>query len=588
MKGEYGRQNHTRTFMKQNIRIYKFMAAMLAGTMLMMPIGAFANEIIDYSVDRDSVLTVKGKLDLEYPNVLVNFWMSKDGKIVCARQSKTNSQGEYIFTINMSSFDAGGAYSMQTVGQTEDIAKRDFTFYSAEELEKMYKDLFEHKSDKTYIADKLEGDYFGKFLFVNGDFKNVISEEKAEDTSSVISNELSKQENFSQSDVINALNFAATAKTIEAAADSDAICGYFTDDTKLEVLGLKNNKILEIFKANLEADSKSASDDKKDSIKYERYKELAENIINFNYTYASLEEFVDKTEDALVITDIKRCKGTKAVLDMINLYSGKTDKLDSSDFDGDVDVIKNIISKLENNKITTVKEIQSLLDAGGKSTDKSDSGSGGKRRTGGGSGSGFVSMPDKVINDLPNVTPDIKNFTDMAGYEWAENSVNHMAELGMLNGYSNDIFAPGENVTRAQFAKMMCSLFGIKEAALPVPFEDVEQGRWYTGYIAALYDAGYIKGTSESTFGTEDDISRQDAFTIIFSVLKDKDLIDIESSSADFADWEKVAEYAKSAIATLSDMGLVQGDGGNVAPENNMTRAEGAVIMHKVYERVIQ
>ena len=71
-------------------------------------------------------------------------------------------------------------------------------------------------------------------------------------------------------------------------------------------------------------------------------------------------------------------------------------------------------------------------------------------------------------------------------------------------------------------------------------FADVESDSWYCGYVAALYGAGYINGVDGNHFGTGRYISRQDAFSIIYRIMKDKGYVKNDTSAADFFDWDSL------------------------------------------------
>ena len=56
-----------------------------------------------------------------------------------------------------------------------------------------------------------------------------------------------------------------------------------------------------------------------------------------------------------------------------------------------------------------------------------------------------------------------------------------------------------------------------------------------------------------------------------------------ESDLTAFSDAAQVSAYARSAVAALVRLGVVQGDeAGRLNPGSNITRAEMAVILHRV------
>jgi len=81
----------------------------------------------------------------------------------------------------------------------------------------------------------------------------------------------------------------------------------------------------------------------------------------------------------------------------------------------------------------------------------------------------------------------------------------------------------------------------------------------------------------DGTFGTGLDITRQDAFKMIASVLE----LDTSNSTAtSFNDDAEISDYARGCINALVAMGIVGGDeNGNVNPTARITRAEIAKVI---------
>lgn len=116
---------------------------------------------------------------------------------------------------------------------------------------------------------------------------------------------------------------------------------------------------------------------------------------------------------------------------------------------------------------------------------------------------------------------------DFKGH-WAESEIKE----AMVNGWvdNSNTFRPQDSVTRAEFAKMVCTIFGIKTDedsidGLLEPFNDVKSSDWHYKYIVALYNyqAGKQKATSNGSLvsgligkglvigGYEDDTFRANA-----------------------------------------------------------------------------
>lgn len=106
-------------------------------------------------------------------------------------------------------------------------------------------------------------------------------------------------------------------------------------------------------------------------------------------------------------------------------------------------------------------------------------------------------------------------FGDVSGH-WAKGYINAAAVLNIVNGYEDGSFRPDENITRAEFAKIIAKMSG-GEIAIQngnAGFTDVE-GHWTEPYIVQLADKEIIQGYSDGTFRPDAPITRAEAVTII-------------------------------------------------------------------------
>lgn len=80
-------------------------------------------------------------------------------------------------------------------------------------------------------------------------------------------------------------------------------------------------------------------------------------------------------------------------------------------------------------------------------------------------------------------------FRDVLDGQWYVRFVVRAADLGIIQGYSDDTFRPGAQVNTAEFLKMMTLTFGLP-TNLPYQFNDVDFNAWYAAYagIASKYN----------------------------------------------------------------------------------------------------
>ena len=186
---------------------------------------------------------------------------------------------------------------------------------------------------------------------------------------------------------------------------------------------------------------------------------------------------------------------------------------------------------------------------------------------------------DAPGTDAPVVTG---TFSDVPTTHWAYEATEKLAAAGIINGVGDGTFNVDGNVTRAEFAKMIVAAMGIEATGTESAFEDCGADDWYTTYVIAATEAGYVKGISENYYGAEELISRQDICTILGRVLTAE-----SETVAEFTDADQIADYAAQYVNALVEMGIVNGyEDGSFRPEVNATRAEAAKIINGVFELV--
>ncbi len=176
-------------------------------------------------------------------------------------------------------------------------------------------------------------------------------------------------------------------------------------------------------------------------------------------------------------------------------------------------------------------------------------------------------------------------FTDLAGYDWADAAISVMYSKGVLQGKSEKIFAPADDVTREEFVKMAVMLFGISAVSGECHFADVAKEAWYRPYIIAAVQGGIINGISDTMFGSGQNITREQLAVVAYNAAKAAGVVFKDNTFyVPFADDENVSDYAKAAVEALAASGVINGKGNNIfAPKDFCTRAEAAKVLYGVF-----
>ncbi|MEO3947898.1 S-layer homology domain-containing protein [Gorillibacterium sp. CAU 1737] len=88
------------------------------------------------------------------------------------------------------------------------------------------------------------------------------------------------------------------------------------------------------------------------------------------------------------------------------------------------------------------------------------------------------------------VTPALAGFKDVDSnrqYQWAQPSIDEMNKRGILTGFPDGTFRPGQSVTKAEFTVMVYRLFPLLRNPEPLAINGVPKNHWASKEFAELY-----------------------------------------------------------------------------------------------------
>ena len=178
-----------------------------------------------------------------------------------------------------------------------------------------------------------------------------------------------------------------------------------------------------------------------------------------------------------------------------------------------------------------------------------------------------------------------KVFEDIADH-WAKTYIECMTAKHVIDGRTDTTFVPDDNVTRAEFAKIIVQALELELKNYTNSFEDVLADVWYAKYIQTAYDHGLIHGRIEGkVFDPNGRISRQEMMAIIGRAIAAEYSQDNTSLGA-YKDVDDIVDYAKPYVAYLISEKIVSGyPDMTIRPTVNTTRAEAVRIVYDIYNR---
>ena len=201
-------------------------------------------------------------------------------------------------------------------------------------------------------------------------------------------------------------------------------------------------------------------------------------------------------------------------------------------------------------------------------------------------GSIFYSTSD-IIKNRVGCREKIKQilkkqlFNDVGNEYWAKSDIEKFANSGYINGYEDKTFRPENNITRAEFVKLVNVVFNLK-GEVDIDFRDVlNPNEWYYNQLKIAVRYGYIKGYEDNTFRPEKPITRQEAIKII-TKLKNKKDYNIDKIYK-FKDYKDIEPWAVEYIEAAVESGFIKGDENNkINPLANLKRSEAVTLLNRL------
>ena len=180
---------------------------------------------------------------------------------------------------------------------------------------------------------------------------------------------------------------------------------------------------------------------------------------------------------------------------------------------------------------------------------------------------------------------NLRTFTDLADSRYAH-EIDVLACYQMVLGDGKGNFRPGDPITRGELACMIAGLLRVKAVGEGY-FSDVTSGDWYANGVNALYEMGIVTGYGDGTFRPGDPISHQELITILANVGRwlNMDLYGYAGSMTGDEDDGALSHFSSWArpYADLCDaFGLLWEDASEIEPAGDALREEAAALLYRL------
>lgn len=193
----------------------------------------------------------------------------------------------------------------------------------------------------------------------------------------------------------------------------------------------------------------------------------------------------------------------------------------------------------------------------------------------------------------PDEGPDYNSvalpFVDVNAADWFCEAVRYVYARGMMGGTGANTFSPGGTTTRAMIVTILHRLEGTPDAGAGTAFTDVAGGAYYAQSVAWASANGIVNGFEDGSFRPGDAITREQMAAIFMRYARYRGVdVTAQASLDSFPDQAKVSSYAREAMAWSVSTGLIGGMDGLLVPGGSATRAQAATILMRLCVNVLE
>ncbi len=178
-------------------------------------------------------------------------------------------------------------------------------------------------------------------------------------------------------------------------------------------------------------------------------------------------------------------------------------------------------------------------------------------------------------------------FADVDPGQWYYDAVDWAAAKGILQGRGEGMMDPDASLTRGMLVTILYRLDGAPDLQGQAPaqaYADVDSGAYYAEAVRWAQFHGIVHGYSETRFGPGDAISREQLAAILcrYAQYHGTDTAS-QSALTDYTDGSSVSPYAAEAMGWAVKQGILSGVGnGKLSPLGEASRAQVAASLMRL------
>lgn len=178
-----------------------------------------------------------------------------------------------------------------------------------------------------------------------------------------------------------------------------------------------------------------------------------------------------------------------------------------------------------------------------------------------------------VMAVMTLMTGVVSAFDDVSQTAY-ETEILQLKEWGYINGYEDNTFKPEQNLTRAEFCRMLVkAMYPMEESfdiILSDLFSDLDSMHWASTDIYVLHASNVINGFTDGTFRPEDNLTVAQAINMCLKATGYSHYVNSETIP-----WYKGAEEVAKVYGFAEGTELLP-----IVSDRSITRAEMAKLLY--------
>ncbi|MBR4232740.1 MAG: S-layer homology domain-containing protein, partial [Oscillospiraceae bacterium] len=183
-----------------------------------------------------------------------------------------------------------------------------------------------------------------------------------------------------------------------------------------------------------------------------------------------------------------------------------------------------------------------------------------------------------------------KPFDDVHAGDWFDGAVKFVSSHELFLGITEDLFAPGYEMTRGMLVTVLWRLENRPEAAGNMAFDDVEDGAYYAEAVNWAAENGLVNGYGDGTFRPNRSITREEMAALLHRYMNylGYEFTPVDSLDA-FSDGDTVSAWAVDDVKWAVGAGMIAGrPDGTIDPQGTANRAEVATMFMRFISAMVK